>query len=158
MDVADKRRIEQRFSLDPKIVTGFALALGIGNQRRDQLQDVFLRMDVGKWVIVHTLSEIDGVQDFQAVMLSLKEFSALDHDAALGVSHDVGTVALHEVRFEPEPGLARAGRADDAGVEVAGVGRIFGPGVDGEQLRPGENDIVFKLGIDKGLDVLFVAP
>ena len=35
---------------------------------------------------------------------------------------------------------------------------FIGPGVDGEQLRPGENDIVFKLGIDKGLDVLFCAP
>ena len=65
---------------------------------------------------------------------------------------------LEQLGREPEPGLARAGRADDAGVEVAGVGRIFGPGVDSEQLRPGENDIVFKLGIDKGLDVFFGTP
>ena len=67
-------------------------------------------------------------------------------------------MSLQKLGGQPEPGLAGAGRADDAGVEVAGVGRIFGPGVDGEQLRPGENDIVFKLGIDKGLDVFFGTP
>lgn len=67
-------------------------------------------------------------------------------------------MSLKKLGREPEPGLAGAGRADNAGVEVAGVGRIFGPGIDGKQLRPGENDIVFKLGIDKGLDVLFRSP
>ena len=67
-------------------------------------------------------------------------------------------MSLEQLGSEPEPGLAGAGRSDDTGVEVAGVGRIFGPGVDGEHLRPGENDIIFKLGIDKGLDVLFRSP
>ena len=67
-------------------------------------------------------------------------------------------MSLEQLGHKPEPGFAGAGRADDAGVEVAGVGWIFGPGVDGEQLRPGENDIVFKLGIDKGLDVLRPTP
>ena len=67
-------------------------------------------------------------------------------------------MSLEQLGREPEPGLAGAGRADDTGVEVAGVGGIFWTGADGEQLRPGENDIVFKLGIDKGLDVFFGAP
>ena len=67
-------------------------------------------------------------------------------------------MSLEQLGREPEPGLAGAGRADDAGVEVAGIGRIFRAGIHSEKLRPGENDIVFKLGIDKGLDVLFVAP
>ena len=67
-------------------------------------------------------------------------------------------MSLEQLGGEPEPGLAGAGRSDDTGVEVAGVGRFFGTGVDGEQLRPSENDIVFKLGIDKGLDVFFGAP
>ena len=65
---------------------------------------------------------------------------------------------MEQLGREPEPGLAGAGRSDDTGVEVAGVGRIFRAGIHGKQLRPGENDIVFKLGIDEGLDVLFVAP
>ena len=67
-------------------------------------------------------------------------------------------MGLQKLGSEPEPGLARAGRADDAAIQIAGVGRIFGPCVDSELFRPGENDIVFKLGIDKGLDVLFRPP
>ena len=59
---------------------------------------------------------------------------------------------------EPEPGFARAGRSDDTGVEVAGIGRDLRAGVHGEKLRPGENDIVLKLWIDKRLDVFRPAP
>ena len=67
-------------------------------------------------------------------------------------------MGLQKLGREPEAGFTRAGRADDTGIEVAGIGRIFGPGVDGELFCPGENDIVFKLGINKGLDVLFCPP
>ena len=67
-------------------------------------------------------------------------------------------MGLKQLGREPEAGFARPGRADDAGVEVAGIGRIFGPGVHGEKLRLCQNDVVFKLRIDKGLDVFFGAP
>ena len=82
----------------------------------------------------------------------------LPEDTPFRIDAHIGAVRLEQLGREPEPGLAGAGRADDTGVEVAGVGRIFGPGVDGEQLRPGENDIVFKLGIDEGSDVFGAAP
>ena len=82
----------------------------------------------------------------------------MPEDAPFRIDADIRGMGLKQLGREPEAGLAGAGRADDTGVEVAGIGRIFGPGVDGEQLRPGENDIVFKLGIDKGLDVLFRSP
>ena len=82
----------------------------------------------------------------------------MPEDTPFRIYADIRGMGLKQLGREPEPGFAGAGRADDAGVEVAGVCRIFGPGVDGEQLRPGENDIVFKLGIDKGLDVLFRSP
>ena len=88
----------------------------------------------------------------------LEKVADLPEDTSFRIDADIRGMSLKQLGREPEPGFARTGRADDAGVEVAGVGRIFGPGVDGEQLRPGENDIVFKLGIDKGLDVLFRAP
>ena len=82
----------------------------------------------------------------------------LPEDTPFRIDANIRGMGLKQLGREPEPGLAGAGRADDAGVEVAGVGWIFGPGVNGEQLRPGENDIVFKLGIDKRLDVFFGAP
>ena len=67
-------------------------------------------------------------------------------------------MGLQELGREPKAGLARAGRADAAEIEVAGVGGIFGTGIHGDPLRGGQDHIVFKLGIDKGLDVFFVAP
>ena len=67
-------------------------------------------------------------------------------------------MCLQELGREPKAGLAGAGRADPAEIEVAGVGGIFGAGIHGEPLRSGQQHIVFKLGIDKGLDVLFVPP
>ena len=82
----------------------------------------------------------------------------LPEDTPFRIDADIRGMGLKQLGGKPEPGLARTGRSDDAGVEVAGVGRVFGPGIDGEQLRPGENDIVFKLGIDKRLDVFFGAP
>ena len=67
-------------------------------------------------------------------------------------------MSLQELRREPKAGLARAGRADAAEIEVAGIGGIFRAGVHGESFRGGQQHIVFKLGINKGLDVLFVSP
>ena len=37
VDVADERRVEQRLGLHPEIVPGLALALGVGDQRGDEL-------------------------------------------------------------------------------------------------------------------------
>ena len=82
----------------------------------------------------------------------------MGQDAALGIDHHIGRMGLQKLGREPEAGFAGAGRADDAGIEVAGIGWIFWPGVDGELFRPGENDVVLKFGIDKGLDVLFCSP
>ena len=42
VDVSNQGAIQKCFRLDPEIVPGLALALGVGNQRRDQLQDVLL--------------------------------------------------------------------------------------------------------------------
>ena len=52
MDIPDKGAVQQRFRLDPEIVPGLALALGVGDQRRDQLQDVLFRVDVSKGVML----------------------------------------------------------------------------------------------------------
>ena len=46
VDVADQRRVEQRFGLQPKIVAGFAVALSVGNEGVHQLQNVLLTVDV----------------------------------------------------------------------------------------------------------------
>ena len=107
---------------------------------------------------MHTLGKVDAVENLDFVPPPLQESAHLGQDAALWVYYHIGRMGLQELGREPEAGFARAGRADDAAIQIAGIGRIFGPCVDGELFRPGENDIVFKLGIDKGLDVLFRSP
>ena len=67
-------------------------------------------------------------------------------------------MGLQKLRREPKAGLARAGRADPAEIEIAGVCGIFGAGIHGEPFCGGQQHIVFKLGIDKRLDVLFRSP
>ena len=67
-------------------------------------------------------------------------------------------MGLQELGREPEPGLAGAGGTDHTAVEVPGVGGDGGPGVGGEKFRPGEDDVVLKLGVGKRLDVLFRSP
>ena len=67
-------------------------------------------------------------------------------------------MSLQKLRREPKAGLAGARGADAAEIEVAGVGGILGTGIHGEPFRGGQQHIVFKLRIDKGLDVFFVAP
>ena len=67
-------------------------------------------------------------------------------------------MGLQKLRREPKAGLAGAGRADPAEIEIAGVCGIFGAGIHGEPFCGGQQHIVFKLGIDKRLDVLFRSP
>ena len=65
---------------------------------------------------------------------------------------------MHEVGLDVKPRLAAAGAADHQHILVPGRLRVFGPPGHGQAFGLGQQDVVFKLGIDKGLDVLFVAP
>ena len=42
-------------------------------------------MNVGKWIIVHTLLKIDGVENLDAVSLFQKSVAALNNDGTLRV-------------------------------------------------------------------------
>ena len=50
-------------------------------------------------LIVHRLFEIDSVEDFDLVVISLKQLANLANNASFWVSYDVGAVHLHEVGF-----------------------------------------------------------
>ena len=56
----------------------------------------------------------------------------MPEDTPFRIYADIRGMSLEQLGRKPEPGFAGAGRADDAGVEVAGVGRIFGPSVNGK--------------------------
>ena len=113
---------------------------------------------------MHGLGKIYAVKNFDFIPPPLQKAAYLSENTSFGIDHHIAAsglfirAGLQDLRGKPEPGFAGAGRADDAGVKVAGVGRVFGAGIHGKKLRPGENDIVFKLWIDKGLDVFCRSP
>lgn len=72
MDVSDKSRVKKRFRFRPELITGFTVAFGIGDKGRYQLQDVLFAVDVGEWIIVHRLLEVDSVEDFDFVVVTLQ--------------------------------------------------------------------------------------
>ena len=115
MDISDQRRVQQCLRFGPELITGFAVALGIGNQCGHELQDVLLGMNVGKRVVMLRLFEIDCVEDFDHIRLikwfpmfvfhgitlriqhrcaAFQGFSAFYKDTGLGIGYDVRTVHL----------------------------------------------------------------
>ena len=110
MDVADQCSVQQGFCFHPEVVTSLAFTLGVGDQGRDQLQNVLFAVDVSEGIVVHGFFEVDGIEDFQLVLKPKEHFAAFGNDAAFGVGHDeadrvfLGS-ALHEVGFQPEAGF-----------------------------------------------------
>ena len=88
VDVPDKGGVEQRFRFHPEIVTGFALALGVGDQRRDQLQNVLFRVDVGERVVVHGILEVQGIENLDLIPVLLQRMAAGNHDVPFGIGDD----------------------------------------------------------------------
>ena len=179
VDVPNQGTVQQRFRLDPKIVPGLALALGVGNQRGDQLQNVLLRMDVGKRVIVHGLLEVDSIEDFNPIRFvndlaalilhglsvliqlgsaPLEHLAALHQNGAFGVCDHIGAVHLHQVWLEPEAGLTRAGAADHQNIFVSGGLGVFGAAVHGQALSFRQNHIVLRHRVNVGCDVFMGSP
>ena len=179
VDIPNEGAVQKRLGLNPKIVPGLALALGVGDQRRDQFQDVLFGVDVGKGIIVHGLLEVDGIEDFDPIRLidvlavlilhglavlaqlgcaALKHFAALHQDGAFWVCHHIGAVHLHQVRFQPEAGLAGTGATDHQHIFVSGGLGVLGAAVHGQALGFSQNHIVLEHRVDVGCDVLMGAP
>ena len=69
MDISDQCRVQQCLRFGPELITGFAIALGVGDQCGHELQDVLLGMNVGKRIVMLRLLEIDRVEDFDHIRL-----------------------------------------------------------------------------------------
>ena len=66
--------------------------------------------------------------------------------------------ALHEVGLDVKPGLAAAGAADHQHILVPGCLRVFGPPGHSQAFGLGQQDVVFKLGVDVRGNVLGGTP
>ena len=128
---------------------------------------------------MHRLFEIDGVQHLDLVWLvhdfavfvlhrlavlaqlgrtPLEHFAALHQDGALRVRDHIGAVHLHQIRLEPEAGLAGAGTANDQHVLVAGILGVLGAAGHGKALGLGQNDVILEHRVDVGGNILMGAP
>ena len=65
---------------------------------------------------------------------------------------------MEQIGLQPKAGLARTAAADDQDIFVPRRFRVFWAAVHRQPLRLRENDVVFKRGIDVGLDVLGGSP
>ena len=157
-DVGDERLVVQSLGLLPEILPAFAvLALGVLHDASDQLQDVVLRADIAEGVIAHGLLEINGIEDLNLISASLEHLPTFNQDGALGVCDNVAGVHLHQIGLNVETGLAAAGTADYQHIFIDIVLRVLVP-AQHNALRLGQQDILVKFGVDKGLDVLCRAP
>ena len=82
VDIPDQRRVEKRLSLLPEIIAALAVAFGVGNQRRYQLENIFFGVDILKRIVVVRFPEVDRVEDFDLVVVPLEQLSALDDNGA----------------------------------------------------------------------------
>ena len=65
---------------------------------------------------------------------------------------------MHEVGLDVKPGLTAAGAADHQHILVPGRLGVFGPPGHGQAFGLGQQDVVFKLGVDVGGNVFGGAP
>ena len=66
--------------------------------------------------------------------------------------------ALHEIGLDVKPRLATAGAADHQHILVPGRLGVFWPPGHGQAFGLGQQDVVFKLGVDVGGNVFGGAP
>ena len=75
MDVADQGTVQKRFRFRPELITGFTVSFRVGDESRYQLQNVLFAVNVGEGVIVHGLLEVDGIEDFDFVVVAFKQLA-----------------------------------------------------------------------------------
>ena len=159
VDISDQRRVIKALRFHPKIFGALcALALGIDNDGINQFQNVFLRAQIRKRVIVHTLGKVDGVENGDAVFCPLQKLSYLANQAAFWVSNDIRAVKLHDIRLAEKPCLSAARAADDKNILISRVLWVFGAVGHHQPFRLCQQHIVVKDGINERLDVCRCTP
>ena len=66
----------------PEFITGLAVPFSIGNEGSSKLQNILFAVNIRKGIVMHRLSEIDGVKDPDAVSILQKGLAVVDYDIA----------------------------------------------------------------------------
>ena len=89
---------------------------------------------------------------------ALEHLTALHQNRAFRVRDHIGAVHLHQIRLQPEAGLAGAAAADDQHIFVSGCLWVLGAAVHGQAFRFRQNHIVLEHRVHIRSDVLRLAP
>ena len=91
-------------------------------------------------------------RNFYVDALGIEEYNAIR------VCDHIGTVHLHQIRFEPEAGLTGTGAANHQHIFVSGGLWVLGAAVHCQALRFRQNHIVLEYRVDVGCNVLMGSP
>ena len=80
------------------------------------------------------------------------------YSITVGIGDHIGAVHLHQIRLQPEAGLAGTAAADDQHVFIAGILGVLGATGHGEALGLGQDDVVLEHRVDVGGNILMGAP
>lgn len=69
----------------PELVPAFLPVGSVGNQGCYQLQNILFTVDIGERIVVVGLSEIDCIQNLNAVLVALQQFPSFQNDCAFRV-------------------------------------------------------------------------
>ena len=101
VDIPDQGDVQQRFGLDPKIITTLAFAFGIGDESGDELQNICFAAYIRKRVKVHGFSEVDRVENTKLITGCDQHLAALNDQRPLGIGDDqrgsLRLCALHNI-------------------------------------------------------------
>ena len=75
VDIADEGAVKKRFCLEPEIIAAFSFALRVRDERRRQLQNVFLAVNIREGIVVHGLFEVDGVEHLDFVTVPFQQLA-----------------------------------------------------------------------------------
>ena len=70
----------------PELVSAFLPVGSVGNQGSYQLQNILFTVDIGERIVVVGLSEIDCIQNLDAVLVALQQFPSFQNDCTFRMS------------------------------------------------------------------------
>ena len=158
VQIRNQRGQQKPLCLVPEWVAALTFTLCVGHKGRDQLQNVLFLVDIGERIVVHTLFEVDGIEDFQLVAILQKGVATLDYDAAFRVSDDITAVHLQKIRLQPESCFTGTRAANNQHVFVSCILGVCWAIAHHQAFRFCQDNVILKLRSHKRCNICRSTP
>ncbi len=106
-DVANQGRIVQTLRFYPKVFPClFSFPFCVDDDGIDQFENVFLRVDVAKGIVVHAAFEIDRIQYPDVIAVAFEHRATFGEDGSFWIGHHIAGMHLHQIGLDEETGFA----------------------------------------------------